>query len=65
MKLQTSVLAAFSVSLLVSVSALAQQINGVPGSPISKQPRPPPGELAEAALEHIIAPRFATRCGSS
>jgi hypothetical protein len=31
----------------------------------AKQPRPLPGELAEAALEHLIAPRFAMRCGSS
>ena len=30
-----------------------------------EKPRPPPGELTEAALEHIIAPRFAMRCGSS
>ena len=29
------------------------------------QPRPPPGELTEAALEHFIAPGFAMKCGSS
>jgi len=33
MKIHKSVLSALSVSLLISVSAGAQQINGVPGSP--------------------------------
>jgi len=28
------------------------------------QPRPPPGELTEAALEHFILPRFAMTSGS-
>jgi hypothetical protein len=31
----------------------------------AKRPRPPPGELTEAALEHFIAPGFATKCGNS
>ena len=37
----------------------------VMAKPTPKRPRPPSGELTEAVLEHFVAPRFATRCGSS
>ena len=45
------------------LTRLAKKDNGAQGA--QNQPRPPPGELMEAALEHFIEPGFATKCGSS
>src|ERR1700752_63855 len=52
--------------LRVSPYWVARQ-RGTPPSQMTDPttPRPPAGELPEAALEHFAAPRFATECGSS